>query len=61
MKTVLRQLFLSTMDELSLGRVMPRKVQCQEGVLAVGEESIDLAKYKKNIPAPHVRSPLILK
>jgi hydroxypyruvate reductase len=49
MKETLRQLFLATLDDLSLDRVMPRKVACQGGVLRFGQEEVELDRYKKVI------------
>jgi len=49
MKDVLKELFVSTLGELSLGPVMRSRIGCEDGVLAVGEDKIDLAQYKKVI------------
>ena len=46
MKDTLRQLFLSTLEGLSLDRVMPEKLACQDGVLEVGGDRIELGGYK---------------
>ena len=47
MKDTLRQLFLSTLEGLSLDRVMPEKLSCQDAVLEVGGDRIELGRYKK--------------
>ena len=47
MKDTLRQLFLSTLEGLSLDRVMPEKLACQDAVLEVGGDRIELGRYKK--------------
>lgn len=47
MKDQLRTLFLDTLDELSLERVMADKLRCRDGVLEAGEVRIDLTDYKK--------------
>ena len=49
MKATLRQLFASTLEQLSLDKVMPRKLVLSEGVLQIGEERIDLASFRKII------------
>ncbi len=49
MKAALRQLFASTLEQLSLDKVMPRKLASSEGVLQIGEERIDLASFRKII------------
>jgi hydroxypyruvate reductase len=49
MKQTLRQLFLATLGDLSLERVMPRKISCEGGVLRFGEQQIALDPYKKVI------------
>ena len=48
-KADLREIFLSTLDSLSLDKVMPHRITCREGVLAVGEERIDLSECRKVI------------
>ena len=48
-KETLRQLFLSTIEDLSLRRVMTEKVRCADGVLAFGGGQIELEPYKKII------------
>ena len=47
MKDTLRQLFLSTLEGLSLDRAMPEKLSCQDAVLEVGGDRIELGRYKK--------------
>ena len=47
MKDTLRQLFLSTLEGLSLDRVMPEKLACQDDVLQVGGDRIELGRYQK--------------
>ena len=47
MKDTLRQLFLSTLEGLSLDRVMPEKLSCQDAVLEAGGDRIELGRYKK--------------
>ena len=47
MKDTLRQLFLSTLEGLSLDRVMPEKLACQDAVLEVGGDRIELRRYQK--------------
>ena len=49
MKDTLRQLFLSTLEGLSLDRVMPEKLACHDDVLEVGGDRIELGRYKKII------------
>ncbi len=49
MKDTLRRLFLETLAELALDRVIPKKVRVRDSVLEVGEERIDLAPFKKII------------
>ena len=48
-KDTLRQLFLSTLEGLSLNRVMPEKLACRDDVLEVGGDRIELGRYKKII------------
>ncbi len=47
MKDTLRQLFLSTLEGLSLDRVMPEKLSCQDAALEVGGDRIELGRYEK--------------
>ena len=49
MKDELRQLFLSTLEQLSLDKVMPQRIRFQDNSISVGEEQIDLSKYRKII------------
>jgi len=49
MKETLRHLFLSTLGRLSVEEVMAEKVRCENGVLSVGGEQIELAPFKKII------------
>ena len=49
MKATLSQLFASTLEQLSLNKVMPRKLGASGGFLQIGEERIDLAAYRKII------------
>ena len=49
MKATLRQLFASTLEKLSLDKVMPRKLASSGGVLPIGEERIELASFRKII------------
>ncbi len=49
MKATLRQLFASTLEQLSLDKVMPRKLASSGGVLQIGEERIELASFRKII------------
>ena len=49
MKATLHQLFASTVEQLSLDKVMPRKLVSSGGVLQIGEERIDLASFRKII------------
>ena len=46
-KDTLRQLFLSTLEGLSLDRVMPEKLACHDDVLEVGGDRLELVRYKK--------------
>ena len=47
MKDTLRQLFLSTLEGLSLDRVIPEKLACEDDVLEVGGDRIELGRYQK--------------
>lgn len=47
MKETLRRLFLDTLAELSLDRVIPEKVRVSDGVMEVGGERIELRLFKK--------------
>lgn len=47
MKDQLRSIFLDTLDELSLERVMQETISCRDGVLEAGDVRLDLADYKK--------------
>ena len=47
MKADLRDIFLRTLAGLSLDKVMPRRIICRDGVLAVGDERVDLSKRRK--------------
>ncbi len=49
MKDVLKELFVSTLGELSLGPVMRSRIVCEDGVLAVGNDRFELAGFKKVI------------
>ena len=49
MKADLREILLHTLDSLSLDKVMPRRITCREGILAVGEERVDLSRRRKVI------------
>ena len=49
MKADLREIFLHTLDSLSLDKVMPRRITFREGILAVGEERVDLSRCRKVI------------
>ncbi len=49
MKEALRKIFLETLDELRLDRVMRTAVRADDGVLRAGDEAIDLAPFKKII------------
>jgi len=40
-------MFLSTLEEITLDRVLAEKVRCQDGVLSVGNERIELKEFKK--------------
>jgi glycerate 2-kinase len=48
-KETLRKLFLDTLAELPLHRVIPAQVKVENGVLSVGGEHIELAPFKKVI------------
>ena len=47
MKDQLRTIFLETLDELSLERVLRERISYQDGVLRAGDTHIDLDGYKK--------------
>lgn len=47
MKDQLREIFLDTLDELSLERVLQERISCKDGVLEAGETRIELGEYKK--------------
>ena len=47
LKDVLRSLFQRTLARLSLDRVMADRVTCQDAVLAVGDERVDLSRYRR--------------
>ncbi len=47
MKLTLRELFHATLEELALDRVMRSKVVCQDRVIEVGGERLDLKPFKK--------------
>ncbi len=49
MKKDLRDIFFGTLDSLSLDKVMPRRVACRDGILAVGDEQVDLSRCRKVI------------
>jgi len=49
MKEKLRQLFLATIEDLALPRVMREKIQCSDGLLQFADEQIALESYKKII------------
>lgn len=49
MRETLRQLFLSTLDKLSLSQVMAEKVTWQDGSLRIGDEQVDLTAFKKTL------------
>jgi len=49
MKATLSQLFTSTLEQLSLDKVMPGKLAVSGGVLQIGEERIQLAAFRKVI------------
>lgn len=46
-KDDLRQIFLHVLEDLSLDKVMPRRVKCQADLLVAGETRVDLSKYQK--------------
>lgn len=46
-KDQLRSIFLDTLEEISLGRVMQDRISCRDGVLEAGEARIDLSPFKK--------------
>lgn len=47
MKERLRDIFLETINELRIDQVMRSAIQCKDGVLQFGQESIDLSPFKK--------------
>lgn len=47
MKEILRNLFLQTLDRIALDRIIPEKLRCREGVLAVGSDRIQLKRYER--------------
>ncbi|MCB1020787.1 MAG: DUF4147 domain-containing protein, partial [Acidobacteria bacterium] len=47
----MRSLFLDTLAELSLEAVMRERVRCEDGVLEVGGERVELEAYKKVLVA----------
>ena len=47
MKDQLRGIFLDTLDELSLERVLQERISCTNGILEAGEVRIDLGDYRK--------------
>jgi glycerate 2-kinase len=49
MKEQLRRLLLSTLQELSIDRVIPSRVSVNGSVLAIGDDRVDLAAFKKVI------------
>ena len=49
MKTDLRDIFLRTLDSLSLDKVMPRRVTCRDNILIVGDGQVDLSVCRKVI------------
>jgi glycerate 2-kinase len=49
MKATLSQLFTSTLEQLSLDKVMPGKLAVNGGVLQIGEERVQLAAFRKVI------------
>ena len=46
-KDDLRQIFLHALEDLSLDKVMPRRIKCQADLLIVGEVRVDLSEYQK--------------
>ena len=49
MKADLRDIFLRTLDSLSLDKVMPRRITCRDNILTVGDERVDLSACRKVI------------
>jgi hydroxypyruvate reductase len=49
MKDTLRQLFLATLGELSLDRVMRERIRVRDGVLDIDGDQLDLKPFKKII------------
>lgn len=49
MKETLRRLFLATLEDLSLDRVIPQRVRVENSILEIDGEKIDLAPFKKII------------
>ncbi|MBI3665691.1 MAG: DUF4147 domain-containing protein [Acidobacteria bacterium] len=49
MKETLRRLFLSTLAELSLDRVIPERVKVRDGVVEVEDERVELGSFRKII------------
>jgi len=49
MKETLRQLFLATLDDLSLDRVMRERIRVRDGVLDIDGDQTDLKPFKKII------------
>ncbi len=47
MKEILRRLFLDTLADLALDRVIPEKLKVHDSVLEIGSERIDLGPFKK--------------
>ena len=47
MKATLNQLFTSTLEQLSLDKVMPKRLAANAGVLQFGEERIELTAFRK--------------
>lgn len=47
MKAPLEQLFLQTLEAIALHRVIPTKVSCNDGLLAVGDELIELSGFER--------------
>ena len=46
-KTRLQELFGELLTRIDLDRVIPRQVRCQDGILDVGGERLDLRAYKR--------------
>ncbi len=47
MKATLNQLFTSTLEQLSLDKVMPKRLAANAGVLQFGEERMELTAFRK--------------